>query len=113
MAKDKNLITVSKKQREELRAVIYRAHKVAHEYVQLPEDDMRRAQICSNSRSAKCNGERAEYSRANKVYCAACYERTNKARMAIVRRADAVLANVISDITEGVITYSDAVARYS
>lgn len=104
---------VSAKAREELRTAIYRHNKVAHEYVPLADDDIRVTMPCSNAKSAKCNGGRVVVSRANKVYCESCYKRTNAARMAIVARADKVLANTVADIEAGKYSIADAVARYS
>lgn len=92
---------LTKKTRDDVRAAIYRRHNIAHEFVALPEDDIRRTQVCSNSRSAKCSGKTATHARANKVYCATCYERCNAERSRIEVRAKAQLDAVLAAITDG------------
>lgn len=92
---------LTKEIREEVRAAVYKRHNIAHEFVALDDDDIRRTQVCSNSRSAKCSGKTATHARANKVYCATCYERCNKERSRIEVRAKAQVAALLDAIQDG------------
>lgn len=108
--KDANL---TPEEREALRVAIWRNRDIITELHPLDADDPRRERICSNSRSHKCPGGKAEFVRGSKVLCAACAERISAARKRIENRAKETLDREIERIQKGEITLPDALALYS
>lgn len=109
----KNTAKVTAEQREALRVAIWRNRDIITELQPLPADDPRRERICSNSRSAKCPGDKAEFVRGNKVLCATCAERIRVARTRIETRAKQTLADEIARIEAGEVTLDAAIALYA
>lgn len=105
--------TLSPEEHEALRVAIWRNRDIITELHPLDADDPRRERICSNARSHKCPGDKAEYVRGNKVLCAACAERISAARKRIENRAKETLDREIERIQKGETTLDAAIATYT